>query len=292
MELGIGLPTYGPTAGPEAIGRVAQEAERIGLGSVWTGERLLRPTEPMMLGVGPMPLPDFNGSVYDPLETLSYVAAKTSRIRLGTSVLDALFHPPLVLARRLSTVDQLSGGRLMAGLGQGWMEQEFAAVGVPVNRRGGGFAEHIEAMRSLWSPDPVSFAGRFYQIAEGEAGPKPVRPEGPVLLAGAGAPAAVERAARMGLGLTTVFFGWDALRGTVEMFRAAAGDAALPIVVHVNGAVTTKPVGDRMPLTGEIDQVAGELAELVSLGVDHVFWTSPDTDPDELLEALAQLQAR
>jgi alkanesulfonate monooxygenase SsuD/methylene tetrahydromethanopterin reductase-like flavin-dependent oxidoreductase (luciferase family) len=157
--LGVALPAAGSGASLEAIARVAQQAECIGLGAVWTFERLLRPAEPMMLGVGPLPLPEFNAVVYDPLETLSYVAAVTRTIRLGTSVLDTLFHSPVVLARRLATVDRLSGGRLLAGLGQGWMAQEFTATGVPPRRRGAGFQEHIEAMRAVWGPDPVRFDG-------------------------------------------------------------------------------------------------------------------------------------
>ncbi|GAA0915770.1 TIGR03619 family F420-dependent LLM class oxidoreductase [Nonomuraea longicatena] len=286
MDLGIGLPVCGPYAGPEAIGRAAETAERIGLAAVWTYERLLRPAEPMMLGVGTVPLPEFQAAVYDPRETLSYVAARTSRIRLGTSVLNALFHPPIVLARRLSTLDRLSGGRLTVGLGQGWMAQEFTATGVPPVRRGAGFAEHIAAMRRVWGPDPVRFDGRFYRIPEGEAGPKPSRPDGPTLFAGAWAPAAVERAASMGLGLITVFSDWDTLRSTIATFRNAG---SLPVAVHVNGAVTTAPVEDRAPLTGPVRQVAGELAELASLGVDHVFWVAPDHDPDHLLDALGRL---
>src|SRR5919201_1307659 len=202
MDLGVALPAAGSGASPEAIGRVAQQAERIGLVAVWTFERLRHPAEPMMLGVGPLPLPEFNAVVYDPLETLSYVAAVTRTIRLGTSVLDTLFHSPVVLARRLATLDRLSGGRLLVGLGQGWMAQEFTAAGVPMARRGAGFQEHIEAMRAVWGPDPVRFEGRFYRIPEAEIGPKPVRPGGPALLVGSMGPAAVERAARLGVGLT------------------------------------------------------------------------------------------
>jgi probable F420-dependent oxidoreductase len=297
MELGVHLPAAGSNASPEAISRVAEGAERIGLAAVWTFERWLRPAEPIMLGVGPMPLPEFNAIVYDPLETLSYVAAKTSRIRLGTSVLDTLFHPPVVLARRLATLDRLSGGRLLVGLGQGWMAQEFVAAGVPTARRGAGFQEHIEAMRAVWGPDPVRFEGRFYQIPEAQTGPKPLTAGGPPLLAGAAAPATVERAARLGLGLTWVMFSWDMLRSTVETFRRAAEAAgrdpgSLPVVVQVNGPVTPKPLDQRAPLTGSVEQVAGDLAEASSLGADHVFWQMPDVQPDEQLHALEQLLAQ
>src|SRR5262245_47987465 len=107
MELGVALPTQGTNASPETIGRVAEEAERIGLGSIWTGERLMRPTQEIQMGGagGPvMEAPGFWSTVYDPLETLTYVAGKTSRIRLGTSVLCSLYQSPLVLARRLASL--------------------------------------------------------------------------------------------------------------------------------------------------------------------------------------------
>jgi probable F420-dependent oxidoreductase len=298
LTLGVAPPTSGSKASPKTISQVAEGAERIGLAAVWTFERLLRPTAPIPLGgAGPTMLaPEAWASVYDPLETLSYVAARTSRIQLGTSVLDTLFHSPVVLARRLATLDRFSGGRLLIGLGQGWMAQEFRAAGVPWSRRGAGFEEHIAAMRAVWGPDPVQFAGRFYQIAACETGPKPLRAGEPPLLVGAAAPVAIERAARMGLGLTTVMFSWDMLRAAMETFRRAAeatgrDPKSLPIVVQVNGPVTTKPLAERAPLTGSIDQVADDVVQLSALGADHVFWAMVDTAPDEQLHALEQLRA-
>jgi probable F420-dependent oxidoreductase len=285
MELGIGLPSSGRHASPESITRVAQAAERAGLGSLWTFERLLRPPTPLALGfTEPLYLPDNNALVYDPLETLSYVAAKTSTIRLGTSVVDTLFHNPVVLARRLATLDRLSGGRTLIGLGQGWMRQEFEATGVPGSRRGAGFEEHIEAMRACWGPDPVSFQGRFYTVPESEIGPKPV---GLTLLAGAQAPAAMSRAARMGLGLTVVVFGWDQLTQSIEAYGGQG-----PLVAQVNGSLTEKPEPDgRAPLTGSAEQVAEDLDRVRGLGVDHVFWHTFDADPDETVERVAALNA-
>jgi probable F420-dependent oxidoreductase len=298
VELGIGLPTSGRHASPENIAQVAEGAERIGLGSVWTFDRLLRPTVPIAMG-GPggpvMDPPEAFGTVYDPLETLSHLAARTSRIRLGTSVLDALFQSPVILARRIATLDRLSGGRLIAGLGQGWMSQEFEAAGVPLSRRGAGFGEHVQAMRAVWGPDPVRFEGRFYRIPESEIGPKPVRPDGPEVVIGCVAPAAVERAARLGTGLSLVIFDWDMVRGTIAHFRRAAEEAghdpsALPVVVQVNGDVTDKPLDERAPLTGSPEQVAGDLAALDELDVRHVLWMS-DVEPAERLRRMERLQA-
>ena len=297
MKLGVHLPVAGKGASPETILQVAMEAERIGLDSVWSWERLMRPTVPIALGGagGPvMDAPEMFGSVYDPIETLAYLAARTSRITLGTSVLDALFQSPIILARRLATLDRLSDGRLVAGVGQGWMEQEFEAAGVSMKRRGAGFEEHILAMRAVWGPDPVKFEGRFYRIPEADIGPKPVRPGGPRLIAGAGTPVAAERAGRLGIGLTLVIFEWNTIRETIETFRAAAGVAGhdpdtLPIMLQVNGNVSTQPLSERGPLLGSPEQVAADLDEAAALGVEHVYWNSNE-DPLSQLPLLAQLR--
>lgn len=296
IDLGIHLPVTGQNATPEHISEVAERAERIGLASVWTYERLMRPAEPFMFGVGPMPLPESSNSVYDPLETLSFVAARTSRIQLGTSVVNSLFHNPVVLAKRLATLDRLSNGRLLAGIGQGWMAQEYAAAGIPQARRGAGFAEHIEAMRAVWGSNPVHFEGRYYQIPEAEVGPKPVRAGGPTLLVGAGAPAALERAGRLGLGLTLVIFDWDMTSGMLDAYRKALqapeGQPPAPIVVQVNGAITEQAQDERMPLTGSLDQVIEDLTRLEALGVRHVIWNALDADTGEQLGHLEALKQR
>ncbi len=297
MKLGVHLPVAGKGASPETIMQVAVEAERVGLDSVWSWERLMRPTAPIALGGagGPvMDAPEMFGIVYDPIETLSYVAARTSRITLGTSVLDALFQSPIILARRLATLDRLSDGRLFVGIGQGWMDQEFEAAGVSMKRRGAGFEEHILAMRAVWGPDPVSFEGRFYRIPEADIGPKPVRPGGPRLLAGAGSSAAIERAGRLGVGLTLVIFDWDTIREAVETFRTAATAAghdpdALPMMLQVNGNVTAEPLDERGPLLGSPEQVAADLDQAAELGVEHVYWNSND-DPLSQLPLLAELR--
>jgi probable F420-dependent oxidoreductase len=300
MEFGLGLPTDGSTS-REAILRVAVEAERIGLATIWTFERLLRPTQPVSVGGGPpFMVPDNYASVDDPLETLAFVAARTDRVKLGTSVIDSLFHPPVVLARRLATLDQLSGGRVVAGLGQAWLPQEFAVAEVDMKRRGAGFQEHIEAMRAVWSADPVSFEGRFYQIPESQIGPKPLQPGGPPLLVGAGTVPSAERTGRMGLGLNPIagppgFATLEDLGDFIGTFRRAAEDAGhdpnvLPVVVRVNGAITERPLDERQPLTGSVDQVAADVARLEAIGVGEVMWAM-GTEPDRQIAVMEQLLA-
>jgi alkanesulfonate monooxygenase SsuD/methylene tetrahydromethanopterin reductase-like flavin-dependent oxidoreductase (luciferase family) len=213
---------------------------------------------------------------------------------LGTSVLDALFQSPVILARRLATLDRLSGGRLVVGIGQGWMAQEFEAAGVSMRRRGAGFEEHLAAMRAVWGPDPVRFEGRFYRIPEADIGPKPVNPAGPPLLVGAGSSVAIERAGRLGLGLTMVIFDWDTVRASVQTFRAAAGAAGhdpdtLPVMLQVNGNITAEPVDQRGPLLGSPEQVAGDFDQAARLGVEHIYWNT-DGEPLRQLPLLDQLR--
>lgn len=296
MKFGTTIPTGHVGANPDSIREFAQEAEQIGLASVWLSDSLLRPTDqPIDFGNGmSITTPEESARIYAPLETLSYLAAVTSRIGLGTSTLTTLYQNPATLARRLATLDQLSNGRLLAGLGQGWVPQEFVAAGISPKRRGAGFAEHIMAMRAAWGPDPVRFDGRFYQIPESQIGPKPVRPSGPQVLIGAAAPAGFERAGAMGLGLLPVMFGWEPLAGALMAYRSAATEAGhdaakLPVVLMVNGVVSEKSVDDAGPLTGSPEQIAEQLPRAAELGVDHIIWNMIGTPPDIQLSALRSL---
>ena len=300
MELGIALPTSGALASPANIGRIARGAEQLGYDALWTYERLLRPIGNVQQPGGgpPQPLPESYGVAYEPLETLSYVAALTSTIKLGTSVIDALFHPPVVLARRFATLDQFSGGRVVAGLGQGWMREEFEAAGVPPRRKGAGMDEAVAAMRACWGEDPVRFEGRFYRIAPSEVNPKPVQRHIPILL-GAMTPAGIERAARIADGLNPIGFSAEAVQGLVSAFheaaRAAGRDpASLTVVVRANVPITADPLGDDRPfLGGSPAQIAADLALLDGVdGVDGVLIsnTAP-TQIDAELRLLEQLQA-
>jgi probable F420-dependent oxidoreductase len=298
MELGVALPTSGALATPQNIVRVAQEAERLGYAAVWTFERLLRPLgDVAQPGGPPKPLPDVYRLVYEPLETLTYVAAVTQRIKLGTSVIDALFHPPVVLARRLATLDQFSGGRVIAGLGQGWMTQEFEAAGVPVRRKGAGLDEVIAAIRACWGPDPVAYEGRFYRIPPSEVNPKPVQAHVPILL-GAMTPAGVQRAARVADGLNPIAFSEEQLLGLTTGFRQAAeaagrDPASLTVVARANVPVPHEPLGDDRPyLGGSPKQIADDVARLEGTGVDQVFFSdSASTDVESYMDMIAEIRA-
>ncbi len=302
MELGIGLPQAGKLALPQNIVQIAQEAERLGYASVWVHEHLMRPTWPIpgVLGGEPQMQSELYASVYDPLETLAYVAAHTKRVKLGTSVVNALFHPPLILARRFATLDQLSGGRVIAGLGQGWMEQEFIAVNVPKQRRGRGMEEYVQVLRAIWGPDPVCFNGRFYTIPEAQVGPKPVRPTGIPLILGGFVPAAIERAARIADGITPGNFPWPLLEQSLQLFRNTAREAGrdpdkLQIIIRVVQAPAREgSAGDeRQPLIGTIEEIAEDIVRMQALGVDHIIFdlSLNETPIPQQLRFLEQLRA-
>jgi len=159
----------------------------------------------------------------------------------------------------------------------------------------------------VWGPDPVRFDGRFYEIPESDIGPKPVQPGGPPILVAATAPASIERAAAMGLGLNPELAPtgapettWEGLVRIVTTFRQAAEAAghdpsALPVIVRVTGPMTERPLPERAPLTGSVEQVVEDLPRLAALGVNHVFWgTFEAGDPDQqvgFMERLPELAA-
>src|SRR6185437_6320457 len=211
MELGIHLPHIGRKAGPENIRRAAVQAEQLGLADVWVSEHIIVPKEG-----GYPPSPNF----WDPVLTLTWAAACTERVRLGTSVLVLPMRHPLPLAKELATLQNLSEGRLILGAGVGWLEAEFAALGVPFQERGRRMDEGIAMMRAVWNDDPVSFGAQVIPavIDTMRMMPKPEKPI-PIWIGGSSEPA-IERA----LGLD----GWHGSRTSpeeagpiVERLRAA-----------------------------------------------------------------------
>ena len=182
---------------PTRLAQIASRAEEIGFDSVWTTERLLFPLEPS----APYPvadgvIPDVYKTSLEPLDSLTFVAGQTSRIGLGVSVLNLPWYNPALLARRLTTIDVLSRGRLRVGFGIGWSPEEYKAVGSAWNVRGKRFAEALQALKTIWTTDPVEFHGEFFDIPRSVIGPKPVQKPHPPIYLAAYTPPALERVAR------------------------------------------------------------------------------------------------
>ncbi|SDF44128.1 probable F420-dependent oxidoreductase, Rv2161c family [Lentzea fradiae] len=298
MKLGIMLPVSGVHASPANITTIALAAERLGYDSLWTYERLLRPMAPLMPGPdGELErIPDVYRVTFEPLQTLSHVAALTSRISLGTNIVNPLFHPPVVLARRYATLDQFSDGRVIAGFGQGWIAQEFAAAGVPMKRRGAGFDDVIAAIRACWGPDPVEHDGRFYAIEASEVNPKPVRGDIPIVV-GANSDGGIDRAARIADGITPIAWTLDGTAAFATRFRTTAeksgrNPAALTVTAQTNNPMQPKPIsGDRPFLAGSPHQLAEDIDRLREQQIDGVLFASPPSDDIETqIEMLEELR--
>jgi len=187
----------------------------------------------------------------------------------------------MTLARRFATLDRLSDGRAIAGIGQGDFRDEFEAANVPIKRRGRGFEEFARAMRAVWGPDPVSFTGDFYNIPESRIGPKPVQPGSIPLLLGAFAPASLERAARIADGImpaagrsTTVGMLSQTINNFHDMVRRAGRNPEeMKWILRVHNPLTEeKATEPRTLLGGTPEQAAEDLPRLKELGIDHVFY--------------------
>jgi probable F420-dependent oxidoreductase len=207
MHVGIHLPQYGRVAGPEAITRAAQHAEELGFTDVWVSDHIVHPAAQSY----PSPY------LYDPIVTLTWAAACTTRVGLGTSVLVVPMHNPLELANILASIDSLSNGRVIAGVGVGWSAAEYQALGYAFDDRGGRLDETIDMMRAVWRDDPVSFHGEFIAFGDIRVLPKPSRPI--PLWVGGGSEPAYRRAVSRGDGYQAVGIKPDAAVAVVERLR-------------------------------------------------------------------------
>lgn len=177
MKVGIHLPQYGRVAGAEAVTRAARHAEELGFADIWVSDHVVHPAAQSY----PSP------ALLDPLLTLAWGAAATSTVGLGTSVLIAPMHNPLELANQLASLDHLSGGRLTIGVGVGWSEAEFDALGYGFADRGRRTDEILELLRVAWRDDPASFHGEHYAFDDVRVLPKPAH-EIPIWVGGVSEP--------------------------------------------------------------------------------------------------------
>ena len=197
MRPGFTLPYLGHLAHrPQEITRFAAEAERLGAASFWVGDRLLAPAEPTVGYGGTMEIPEAFHSILDPFAVMAVAAAATRTAAVGTNVLNAPWYPPALLARSLTTIDLISGGRLVAGFGTGWSPEEYRAAGIPMNERGARLDECLDALDALWADSPVGYEGTYWSIPATHVKLRPVQAPRPPIYLGGYSPAALRRAAR------------------------------------------------------------------------------------------------
>ncbi len=203
MKFGLMYANAGPFAFPQLTAHLAQTAERVGIESLWTVEHVVIPvgyasTYPYDPS-GKIPAPD-QMPIPDPLVWLAYVAAVTKTIRLATGIVILPQRHPLYVAKEVATLDVLSGGRVIFGIGVGWLQEEFDALGIPFAERAARTAEMVRAIRSLWKDEAAPFHGKFHRWEKLESHPKPVQKPGVPIVVGGHTELAARRAARYGDG--------------------------------------------------------------------------------------------
>jgi probable F420-dependent oxidoreductase len=279
MKIGVAVPNIGPVATPEAIKTVAQKAESLGYYSLWTVERVLWPVAPKV----PYPatpdgsLPEEYKYCLDPLDALTFAAAHTSKVKLGTSVLDIPYYNPVLLARRLSTIDVLSKGRLRVGFGVGWSPDEMEAAGADMKVRGPRADEFLQVLKTIWTTDPVEHSGRFFSVPRAHIGPKPVQKPHPPIYLAAYTPPAMKRVATMANGWNPAGVPIAGMQqmfaGIQQMAREAGRDPSeLSMIVRANLFITDKPVEkDRFIFVGSVEQIREDIAACEKIGAAEVF---------------------
>lgn len=277
MRFGFALPQIGSLAGPGALTTVARRAEDLGFDSLWVLDRILWPVSPRApYPIGDGSLPEQYKNVLDPVETLTFAAAQTSRIALATGVINLPWYNPVLLARRLTTLDILSRGRLRVGFGIGWSPDEYEAAGAGWQDRGKRADESIEVLKKIWTSDPVEFQGKHYRVAKSFIGPKPVQKPHPPIYMAAFTPSAMKRVAAeanawlpVGIPLSGLGAMFDSIR---DMAKEAGRDSsALELIVTAGVEIHKKPIQkERTEFTGSLEQIGEDFATARKLGAAEI----------------------
>ncbi len=280
MKIGFSLSNNQGIEDVQAIVRLATRAEALGFDSVWASDHVFNVSY-VYERIG-------NRPYYDPMTLLSYVAATTERIGLGTSVLVLPYHQPMRLAKAAATLDVMSGGRLLLGVGVGVVEQELNAMGSPFSERGAITDETIAIMKALWTQETPSYEGRFYTFSGMAFSPKPLqKPHIPLLIGGV-TRAAMRRAARVGNGWHPTAMPPEDLRlamGYLAEQAQAAGRAVSDIPVSISMPMQGGRAG-RYALGTEPSEMVQKLRAFAHLGVERIVISPYSGDPQEMTQAL------
>ncbi len=296
MRLGFNIPHMGPAASADNIVRVAKKAEELGYETLWVTERLLFPASPRT----PYPatpdgsLPDVYKTVIDPIASLTFVAAHTNKIGLGTSVLDSPYYNPVMLARSLTALDVLSNGRLRLGMGLGWSEDEYEACGAPMTQKGKRADEFIGVLKAIWTTDPSEFSGEFFKLAKSTILPKPVQNPHPPIYLAAYSPGAMKRAATLadgwlpaGVPIPAMKEMWEGIKGMAQ--QAGRNPDDLDFIVRANLMVTESPLGDdRFPFMGSSDQIKSDIEACREMGALEVGFDPSFEDAGQTVDGFLQ----
>ena len=304
MKVGLVVPQFGINATKENLVRFIHLAEREGFESLWVYHRMLYPIDPQQ-GYGTpdkSQWPEYLKNSLDPLTTLAFTAANTSKVKLGTCIIDMVFHNPITLAKEFTTIDILSEGRVVCGFGIGWSKDEYLAANIPYEKRGERADEILQAMKKIWTEDIVELDGKFYKIPKSIIGPKPIQKPHPKILLGGLSPKTFERMVTYGDGYIGVLAGsFEYFHNSIKMFNDAIEkssrdrkDFDLTILTYPYLMKNISKEGDRAPMTGRtIDEIGSDLSMLKNSGVDRVILavnTDKDYDVNETIEFVKQLR--
>jgi probable F420-dependent oxidoreductase len=283
MRLGVSLPNVGLDHGKEMLLPVAEAAERLGFHSVWAAHYVLMPYERrsqypyQRSGTEVAMSPGMQW--LDPIVTLAAVAAATERVALGTSVLVLPYRDPVTLAAELAALDVLSAGRLILGVGAGWMREEFEAIGVPPGERGARTDEHLQVLKTLWTEDPAGFRGRFTSFDNVVLATTPRTEGGPPIWVGGNTDAALRRALRFADGWHGFEVYPEEMPSIVERLGQLGEEIGRdPGELELSTARGLIPPGredesfipDRRMLGGSTDAIVDELGRYAEAGVGMV----------------------
>jgi len=293
MNFGVWLPNCRHLATPDIIRGAAVRAEQLGYDSVWVSDHVVVPHANIV---------NFGETVFDPLVTLAVVAGATRRVRLGTTVLIVPYRNAVVTAKMIASLDALSGGRVVLGIGAGWVAAESAALGVPFAERGAMTDEYLAAMQELWTSRAPSFAGKYTRFGGLVFEPKPLQKPHPPIWVGGNSRAALRRAARLGAAWHPINRPPAELRaGQAEIARLcqASGRATPPTLtlrndLRVLGPGQSAPVsthGGRV-LAGEPAALVEQIGELAACGVEHLVLEFLAADGRELDAQMAVFAER
>ena len=277
MKVGVNLINFGPGASPESLRRWVQLSETLGYHLIMTSDHI---------GITPDVQSRYPAPFYEPLSLLGWLAGVTSTIEIGTTVIIVPYRNILELARAGANVDQLSGGRFILGVGIGWAQQEFQALGVPYKSRGAITNEYLEAIKLLWTQDVASYEGRFVSFKDVHTAPRPARSPHPPIWVGGPSDAAMRRTVRYGDAWHPIRIRMDWFRETgiprLQEIAAEEGRPTPMLCPRIRLRLTSSPLPEAERVVGEgsLDQVRRDLAELEILGCSYVLLDTYFDDPE------------
>jgi probable F420-dependent oxidoreductase len=294
MKFGIVIPLHRDIDALVNL-ELAKKAEMLGLDSIWISDHVVLPTKYQGR---------FSKILYDPFVILASIAAKTRKISLGTSVIIVPYRNPIVVAKMVSTIDVLSGGRVILGVGPGWMEEEFSILGIPFNERGKRTNEYINIFNELWEKDEPRFEGEFYSFSEIKFYPKPIQKPHPPIWIGGISKKAIVRAVELGNGWHPVWLSPAQMEKRIYDLRKVAEEKGRNLDNFVfsirNRLRILKTTEAKKPdfsesrgnytfsFYGTTEEIIHKVRQFESIGVSHIIFDLDVENDDEMFNTLQQ----